>query len=86
MTAAAVSADAKYNGLNSPDVSVTNRDNDGAGITVSAISGNTTEAGGTATFTIVLDSQPMAGVDDRPEHQRRDRRDDVAGQRDVHAG
>ncbi|MBI2480128.1 MAG: hypothetical protein HYV60_16310, partial [Planctomycetia bacterium] len=32
------------------------------GITVSAISGNTTEAGGTATFTIVLDSAPNADV------------------------
>lgn len=32
------------------------------GITVSAISGNTTEAGGTATFTVVLDSQPTASV------------------------
>ena len=62
VTAAAVSTDAKYNGLNSPDVSVTNRDNDGAGITVAAISGDATEAGGTATFTIVLDSQPTAGV------------------------
>lgn len=32
------------------------------GITVSAISGNTTESGGTATFTVVLDSQPTASV------------------------
>ena len=30
--------------------------------TVSTISGNTTEAGGTATFTVVLDSQPTANV------------------------
>lgn len=31
-------------------------------VTVSAISGNTTEAGGSATFTTVLDSQPTAAV------------------------
>src|SRR5207244_622768 len=35
VTAAAVSADAGYNGLNAADVSVTNTDNDAAGITVS---------------------------------------------------
>src|SRR5207237_8750398 len=52
-----------YVGLNPPDVSVTNNDNDVAGITVSPTSGlTTTEAGGTATFTIKLDSQPTAGV------------------------
>ena len=33
-----------------------------AGITVSPISGPTTEAGGTATFTVVLASQPTADV------------------------
>lgn len=37
-------------------------DNDTAGVTVSAISGNTTEAGGTATFTVVLTSEPTADV------------------------
>ncbi|HND53859.1 MAG TPA: hypothetical protein PLV92_15725, partial [Pirellulaceae bacterium] len=62
VTAAAVSADPFYSGFNASDVSVTNTDNDTAGITVSAISGNTTEAGGTATFTIVLDTQPTADV------------------------
>lgn len=31
-------------------------------VTVSTISGNTTEAGGSATFTVVLDSQPTAAV------------------------
>ena len=44
------------------DVSVTNTDNDASGITVSTISGPTTEAGGTATFTVVLDAQPTADV------------------------
>ncbi|MFO1351645.1 MAG: Calx-beta domain-containing protein [Gammaproteobacteria bacterium] len=38
-------------------------DNDGAGITVTPSSGlTTTEAGGTATFTVVLNSQPSANV------------------------
>lgn len=58
VTAAATSADLAYNGLNPPDVSVTNNDNDTAGFTIGAISGATTEAGGTATFTVVLTSQP----------------------------
>jgi len=37
-------------------------DNDSAGFTLGAVSGNTTEAGGTATFTVVLTSQPTADV------------------------
>jgi len=44
------------------DVIATTTDDDTAGITVSAITGNTTEAGGTATFTVVLTSQPTADV------------------------
>ncbi|MBM4090879.1 MAG: DNRLRE domain-containing protein [Planctomycetes bacterium] len=61
--AAAVSTDARYNGIDAPDPSFTNLDNDTPGITVSAPSGpSTTEAGGTVTFTIVLDSQPAADV------------------------
>ncbi|MFN7982973.1 MAG: hypothetical protein U0Q11_14030 [Vicinamibacterales bacterium] len=63
VTAAATSADTNYNGLNPSDVSVTNTDNDAAGITVTPTSGlTTTEAGGTATFTVVLTSQPTANV------------------------
>ncbi|MFN7982977.1 MAG: hypothetical protein U0Q11_14050 [Vicinamibacterales bacterium] len=63
VTAAATSADTNYNGLNPADVSVTNTDNDTAGVTVTPTSGlTTTEAGGTATFTIVLTSQPTANV------------------------
>ena len=49
----------------SPDntASVTVTDNDEAGITVTPTSGlTTTESGGTATFTVVLDSQPTADV------------------------
>jgi hypothetical protein len=62
VTGAAVSADGGYNGLNAADVAVTNIDNDTAGVSISAISGSTTEAGGTATFNVVLDSQPTADV------------------------
>ncbi len=63
VTAAAISADPGYNGLNPFDVTVLNVDNDTAGITVSPTFGlTTTESGGTATFTIVLNSQPTADV------------------------
>ena len=63
ITAAAVSTDTNYNGMNAADVSVTNTDNDTAGITVNPTSGLVvTEAGGTATFTVVLNSQPTADV------------------------
>ena len=62
-TAAATSTDTTYNSINAADVSVTNQDNDVAGITVSPTIGlTTTEAGGTATFTVVLTSQPTANV------------------------
>src|SRR5207253_105932 len=43
ITAAAASTDIIYAGMNAADVAVTNTDNDAAGITVSAISGGTTE-------------------------------------------
>ena len=62
LTAAAVSTDVHFNGLNPSDVTVTNIDDDAKGITVSPISGSTSESGGTATFTIVLDSQPTANA------------------------
>src|SRR5207249_1956946 len=63
VTAPATSTDGNYNNLNASDVSVTNTDNDVAGITVSPTSGlTTTEAGGTATFTVILTSQPTASV------------------------
>ena len=59
VTAPAVSGDATYQGMDAPDVSVTNTDNDVATIVVSPTSGLvTTEAGGTATFTVVLTSCP----------------------------
>src|SRR5947207_1262259 len=60
---AATSTDANYSGLNPPNVAVTNRDNDVAGFSVVPTVGLvTTEAGGTATFTVVLTSQPVANV------------------------
>src|SRR3989454_653309 len=63
VTAPATSTDGIYNGMNAADVAVTNTDNDTAGITVSPTSGlTTTEGGGTATFTMVLTSQPTANV------------------------
>ena len=86
VTAAATSTDAVYNGINAADVAVTNTDNDAAGITVTPTSGlTTTEAGGTATFTVVLDTQPTADVTIGAQHERCDRRHGRAGEPDVHA-
>ena len=63
ITGAATSADPLYNGVDPPDVSATNIDNDSPGVVVTPTSGLvTTESGGTATFTIVLQSQPTADV------------------------
>jgi predicted GH43/DUF377 family glycosyl hydrolase len=63
VTSAAVSADPAYAGLDPADVSVTNGDDDTAGITVTPTSGlSTNESGGTAEFTVRLDSLPMADV------------------------
>lgn len=58
----ATSSDASYNGANPTDISLTNLDDDTANVIVTPISGNTTEAGGTATFTVVLATQPTANV------------------------
>jgi hypothetical protein len=60
--APARSADSNYDGLDAADVSVRNLDDDAAGILVTAISGPTTESGGVATYTVVLQSQPLADV------------------------
>ncbi|MBD1899508.1 DUF4347 domain-containing protein [Trichocoleus sp. DQ-A3] len=62
ITAPSVSTDLNYNKLNPVDVAVTNIDNDAAGFTITPISGNTTEAGGAANFTVKLNSQPTANV------------------------
>lgn len=63
VTSPVSSSDPFYNGIDPSDVDLRNIDNDGVGITVSPISGlQTTEAGGSATFTVVLDSQPTSAV------------------------
>ena len=51
-----------YENVNPDDVNATNTDNDVAGVSVSVISGPTTENGGTATFTVVLDTEPTNNV------------------------
>src|SRR5204863_7572285 len=60
---AATSADTLYSGMNPSDVAVINQDNDTSGFTVTPTSPpQTTEAGGTATYTVVLTSQPTGQV------------------------
>jgi subtilisin family serine protease len=60
---AATSADTAWNGIDASDVSLSNTDDDTAGITVGTISGTTTtEAGGAVSFTIRLNSEPTADV------------------------
>ena len=82
VTAAATSTDASYNGLNAADVAVTNTDNDTAGITVTPTTGLvTTEAGGTATFTVRAQLAADGQRDDRPELERHDRGHRLAGER-----
>jgi len=53
---------AEYVGINPIDIPVNSVDNGVAGFVVGAISGNTTEAGGTATFKLRLANQPAANV------------------------
>lgn len=60
--AAVTSADPAYAAIALASIDLTNIDNDTAGFVVSAVSGNTTEAGGLATFTIALQSEPTANV------------------------
>ena len=63
VTGSAASSDPGYNGMNAADVSVINTDDDMAGISVSPTSGLvTSEGGGSASFTVVLRSQPTANV------------------------
>jgi hypothetical protein len=60
--AAATSTDARYSGMEVGDVMLTNTDDDTRGFEVSAISGMTGEDLTTATFTVVLTSEPTADV------------------------
>ncbi len=57
-----VSEDPNQDGAATPSLGFTNTDDDTAGITVSAISGNTGEDGTAATFTVVLTSRPFEDV------------------------
>ena len=60
--AAASSSDSNYNSLDPSDVTVINKDNDTADITVSETTLTTTEAGGTDNFTVELDTGPESDV------------------------
>ena len=61
--ASPVSADPNYRGLPARSFALTNVDNDRAGFLVTPYIGlTTTEAGGTATFSVRLTSQPLASV------------------------
>ncbi|MGK5092169.1 hypothetical protein WDW89_09200, partial [Deltaproteobacteria bacterium TL4] len=51
-----------YHQLDPQDVLVVNRDDETTGFTISAIQGQTSEAGETATFTIKLNSEPTGAV------------------------
>ncbi|NNJ10415.1 hypothetical protein EKD04_008760 [Chloroflexales bacterium ZM16-3] len=54
--------DTLYNGTFAQTISLTNTDNDPAELVISAISGSTTEAGGTFTFTVHLLTEPVVDV------------------------
>jgi Calx-beta domain/RTX calcium-binding nonapeptide repeat (4 copies) len=58
----ATSSDANYNSIAINSVTANITDNDTADLVVSSISGNTSENGVTANFTVVLTSQPTADV------------------------
>jgi hypothetical protein len=59
----AVSADSHYNGFDADDVKFTNVDDDAPGITVNPTGGLfTTEAGGTDSFIVMLNSEPFSDV------------------------
>ncbi len=82
-TGASSSADSRFNGLTVNDVSVNIADNDVAGITVDPTAGLvTTEAGGAATFTVVLTSQPRGNP--RAVQQRHHRGHGQSEQPDLH--
>ena len=63
ITGSAVSNDSQYHGINPANLTVTNTDNDNAGITINAQPNLTTsETGSTASFGVKLNSQPTANV------------------------
>ncbi|MBW4681753.1 MAG: DUF4347 domain-containing protein [Microcoleus vaginatus WJT46-NPBG5] len=65
ITAGAVSTDAKYNGLDAPDINVTNTDNDSAGITLTQSGGITSiaEGGVRDSYEIALNTVPTGTVE-----------------------
>jgi hypothetical protein len=63
ITSAAISSDPNYNGLNPPDVSLLNQDNDTVGLNVVAGPGGfQVVEGKNNTYTVALNSQPAANV------------------------
>jgi large repetitive protein len=62
VTAAATSGDGNYNGVNAIDVSVTNTDNEVAGLSITTTDSSTSEAASTGAFSVVLTTQPTANV------------------------
>ncbi|WP_298473543.1 gliding motility-associated C-terminal domain-containing protein [uncultured Maribacter sp.] len=65
ITGDVTSTDLNYNALTGagvPQLTVTNTDDDVAGVNISTLAGTTTEAGGTADFVFTLTSQPTANV------------------------
>jgi hypothetical protein len=63
ISAPSTSADPAYNGFNAADVSVVNIDNDTASIIIDTLPVLTvTEAGSTASYTVVLQTKPTANV------------------------
>jgi hypothetical protein len=63
LTSPLISSDSRFNGVNPIDLTITNIDNDHAGITVTPTSGLvTTEQGGTSSFYVSLSSKPFSNV------------------------
>ncbi|MEG4215049.1 DUF4347 domain-containing protein [Microcoleus sp. Pol14C6] len=62
VTAAAVSTDVNYNNRDLADVTITNKDNDTAGISVTPTQTTATEGGANGSYDIELMSQPIAPV------------------------
>lgn len=62
-TSDASGSEPNYSGMTVDNINVNITDIHSAGVTTSVVSGNTTEAGGTATFTVVLESKPTADVE-----------------------
>ncbi|MCK5688305.1 hypothetical protein KAI87_03490, partial [Myxococcota bacterium] len=62
LLAATSTGDTDYDGMGVSDVSVVNVDDDQAGIAIGALSGPVSEAGGSATFTVILQTQPTDDV------------------------